>query len=146
MTPTPPSRPPWLRRRPPSGIFFLQAVRDAELTGQAEPAGVRAVRWRAPKKAPAKRAPRNTVPKSVAAAAASGDRRQLLVALRNRIAQAIDDPKTTGPALAALIKQQCDIGAEIHAIDLAADAASSRSGPESAIATTPDEPWDESMI
>ena len=77
---------------------------------------------KAGEKAPAKRAPRKAAPKSVAAAAASGDRRQLLVALRNRIAQAIDDPKTTGPALAALIKQQRDIAAEIQAIDLAADA------------------------
>lgn len=97
-------------------------------------------------KAPAKRAPRKAVPKSVAAAAASGDRRQLLVALGNRIANAIDDPKTTGPALAALIRRQLDISAEVQAIDLAADAGSSKSGPESAIATTPDEPWDESMI
>jgi hypothetical protein len=113
-----------------TGRPALRAVKDGE----------------APKKVPAKRAPRKIVPKSVAAAAASGDRRQLLVALRNRIAQAIDDPKTTGPALAALIKQQRDIAAEIHAIDLAADAASSRSGPKSALATTPDEPWDESMI
>jgi len=101
---------------------------------------------KAGEKAPAKRAPRKAVPKSVVAAAASGDRWQLLVALRNRIAQAIDDPKTTGPALAALIRRQMDIAAEIQAIDVAADAGSSRSGPKSAIATTPDEPWDESMI
>jgi hypothetical protein len=101
---------------------------------------------KAGEQAPAKRAPRKAVPKSVVAAAASGDRWQLLVALRNRIAQAIDDPKTTGPALAALIRRQMDIAAEIQAIDVAADAGSSRSGPKSAIATTPDEPWDESMI
>ncbi len=101
---------------------------------------------KAGEKAPTKRAPRKVVPKSVAAAAASGDRRQLLVALRNRIATAIDDPKTTGPALAALIKHQRALAAEIQAIDLAADAGSSRSGPKSAIATTPDEAWDESMI
>jgi hypothetical protein len=101
---------------------------------------------KAVEKAPAKRAPRKAAPKSVVAAAASGDRRQLLVALQDRIAKAIDDPKTAGPALAALIKQQRDIAAEIYAIDLAADAGSSRSGPKSAIATTPDEPWDESMI
>jgi hypothetical protein len=96
-------------------------------------------------KAPAKRAPRKAAPKSVVEAARSGDRRQLLVALQYGIAKAIDDPKTAGPAFAALIKQQRDIAAEIHAIDFAAGA-SSRSGPQSAIATTPDEPWDESMI
>jgi hypothetical protein len=70
----------------------------------------------------------------------------LLVALQYRIAKAIDDPKATGPALAALIRRQMDIAAEIQAIDLVATAGSSGSGPKSAIATTPDEPWDESMI
>jgi hypothetical protein len=97
-------------------------------------------------KVPAKRAPRKAAPKSVVDAARSGDRRQLLVALQYRIAKAIDDPKTAGPAFAALIKQQRDIAAEIQAIDLAADAGSSNSGPQSVLATTPDEPWDESMI
>jgi hypothetical protein len=66
--------------------------------------------------------------------------------LQYRIAKAIDDTKTAGPAFAALIKQQRDIAAEIHAIDLAAEAGSLKSGPQSAIAPTPDEPWDESMI
>ncbi|OBH98715.1 hypothetical protein [Mycobacterium sp. E2733] len=70
----------------------------------------------------------------------------MLVALRNRIAEAIDDPKTPAAALAALIRQQMDIAAKIHAIDLAADAGSSRSGPKSVIARMPDEPWDESQI
>jgi hypothetical protein len=93
-----------------------------------------------------KRAPRKAAPKSVVDAARSGDRRQLLVALQHRIAKAIDDPKTAGPAFAALIRQQRDIAAEIHAIDVASDAGSSGSVPQSAIATTPDEPWDESQI
>jgi hypothetical protein len=100
---------------------------------------------KAGEKAPTKRAPRKVTPKSVAAAVASGDRRQLLVALRNRIAQAIDDPRTAGPALAALIKQQRDIAAEIQAID---DTAAEKKQPaqRSAIADTPNEAWDESMI
>jgi hypothetical protein len=38
------------------------------------------------------------------------------------------------PALAALIRQQMDIAARIQALDVAADAGSSRSGPKSAIA------------
>ena len=101
---------------------------------------------KAGEKSPAKRAPRKVTPKSVVAAAASGDLRQLLVALRNRIAKAIDDPKTPAPALAALIRQQMDIAARIQAIDLAADAGSSTSGSKSAIATTTNEPWDESQI
>jgi hypothetical protein len=95
---------------------------------------------------PAKRAARKVTPKSVVAAAASGDLRQMLVALRNRIAKAIDDPRTPAPALAALIRQQIEIAARIHAIDRAADAGSSAPGAKSAIATTPDEVWDESMI
>ncbi|OBI72047.1 hypothetical protein [Mycobacterium sp. E740] len=70
----------------------------------------------------------------------------MLVALRNRIAKAIDDPKTPAPALAALIRQQMDIAVRIQSIDLAAEGATSTSGPQSAIASTPDEPWDESMI
>jgi hypothetical protein len=97
------------------------------------------------KKAPSKRAPRKAAPKSVVDAARSGDRRQLLVAMQHRIAKAIDDPTTAGPAFAALIKQLRDIAAEIQAID-AAKAALSSSGSRSAIATTPDEPWDEAMI
>jgi hypothetical protein len=100
---------------------------------------------KAGEKAPAKRTPRKAAPKSVVAAARSGDRRQLFVALENRIAQAIDDPKTPAPALAALIRQQREISTEIQAIDLAAKTDLS-SGAKSAIATTPDEPWDESMI
>lgn len=101
---------------------------------------------KADEKAPAKRAARKVTPKSVAAAAASGDHRQMLVALRNRIAKAIDDPRTPAPALAALIRQQIEIAARIQAIDRAADAGLSASCAKSAIATTPDEVWDESMI
>jgi hypothetical protein len=101
---------------------------------------------KAGEKSSAKGAPRKVTPRSVEAAAKSGDLRQILVALRNRIAKAIDDPKTPAPALAALIRQQMDIAARIQAIDVAADAGSSGSGPKSAIATTPDEAWDESMI
>lgn len=126
--------------RPLRPDFFKNEKGPADVTERR----LRAVK--AGEKAPAKRAPRKAAPRSVAAAAASGNRRQLMVALSNRIAMAIDDPKTTGPALAALIRRQMDIAAEIQAIDLAAESASSRSGPKSAIATTPDEKWDESMI
>ncbi|SDE92545.1 hypothetical protein SAMN04488581_5030 [Mycolicibacterium neoaurum] len=97
-------------------------------------------------KAAAKRAPRKAAPISVADAVRTGDRRKVLVALQYRIAKAIDDTKTAGPAFAALVKQQRDIAAEIHAIDLAGKAGSAASGSKSAIATTLNEPWDESMI
>ncbi|SOJ54605.1 hypothetical protein MSIMFB_02094 [Mycobacterium simulans] len=86
------------------------------------------------------------MPKTVVEAARSAIAGSLLVALQYRIAKAIDDPKTPAPALAALIRQQMDIAARIHAIDLAADASSSTSVPKSAIATTPNEQRDESMI
>ncbi len=99
-------------------------------------------------KAPTKRAPRKAAPKSVANAARSGDRRQLLVALEYRIAKAIDDPRAAGPALAALVKHQREIAAEIHGIDLAigAGAGMANAGQRSAIADTPNEVWNESMI
>lgn len=99
----------------------------------------------ADEKAPAKRAARKAAPMSVFDAARSGDRRKLLVALQHRIAETIDDPKTAGPALAALIKQLRDIATEIQAIDAATRANSARP-PKSVIATTPDAAWDESMI
>ncbi len=99
---------------------------------------------KADEKAPVKRAARKAAPKSVAAAAASGDRRQLLVALGNRIAKAIDDPGTQPTALAALIRQQRDIATDIQAID---DASVEPGGRRAAvIADTPNEAWDESMI
>jgi hypothetical protein len=128
----------------PSASFFYQRAGEQERSTGLTEGRLRAVK--AGEKAPVKRAPRKAAPKSVVAAARSGDRRQLLVALQNRIAKALDDPKTAGPAFAALIKQQRDIAAEIHAIDLAAEARSLTSGPQTAIAMTPDEPWDESMI
>lgn len=138
------------RALPSLGGFFLQAegtLRVVERTGRRGRSALRAVKNSDPaKNAPAKRAPRQVAPKSVAEAAASGDRRQLLVALGNRVGKALDDPKTAGPALAALIKQARDIAETIAAIDQAAEAASAPSGPESVIATTPDEAWDESMI
>lgn len=123
---------------PPALIFFVSKEGN-DVTERK----LRAVK--PGEKAPAKRAPRKVLPKSVVAAARSGDRRLLLVALRNRIAEAIDDPKAGGPALAALIRQQRDIAAEIQAMDAAARGESAKPS-ESAIATTPDEAWDESMI
>ena len=56
--------------------------------------------------ATAKRAPRKRAQRTVGQAAASGDRRALLVALRRRIAKAIDDPNTSARDLAALIRQR----------------------------------------
>lgn len=102
---------------------------------------------RAPvKKAPAKRAPRKVTPVSVTAAARSGDRRQLLVALQNRIAKALDDPKTTGPAFAALVKQLREIGEAIAEIDRPAPERDTSGDWLEAIKNMPAEPWDQSCI
>jgi len=57
---------------------------------------------------------------SVAQAAASGDHRALLVAMRERIAQTVSDPDCPPRDLAALTRRLQDIAKEIEAIDLRA--------------------------
>ena len=79
--------------------------------------------------------------KSVSAAAASGDRRELLVTMRARVATAVEDPGTPARDLAALTRRLLEIANEIEAID-----ASSEDDDVAAAAATPDEPWDESAI
>lgn len=99
------------------------------------------------RKAPAKKAARKVTPVSVAVAARSGDHRTLLVALGARIAKAIDDPGTQPTALAALIRQQVQIAAEIAAIDQPPAEKDSSGEWLEAIRNMPaSEPWDESMI
>jgi hypothetical protein len=56
-------------------------------------------------------------PKSVAEASADGTARQELVALRSRIAKAIDDPNIRGADLASLSRRLLEIRKEIEAID-----------------------------
>lgn len=55
--------------------------------------------------------------KTVTQAAASGDTRELLVAMRARIAVAVEDPTTPARDLAALTKRLSDIALHISAID-----------------------------
>ncbi len=57
---------------------------------------------------------------TVAEAAASGDHRELLVAMRERIAQAVSNPECPPRDLAALTRRLQDIASEIKAIDLRA--------------------------
>lgn len=97
-------------------------------------------------KAPAKRAPRKVTPVSVTAAARSGDQRQLLVALQARVARALDDPATTGPAFAALIKQSRELSEAIAEIDRPPPERDKSGDWLRAIMNMPPEPWDESMI
>lgn len=57
---------------------------------------------------------------SVAQAAATGDHRALLVAMRERIARTVSDPDCPPRDLAALTRRLQDIAKEIEAIDLRA--------------------------
>ena len=96
---------------------------------------------KADEKAPRRRPSRKVL--TVAQAAASGDRRALLVAMRARIGQAVDDPKTPAPALAALLRQLADVDREIGSIDLGRG---QKRPASSAVADTPDETFDYSKI
>jgi hypothetical protein len=78
--------------------------------------------------------------KTVAQAAADGDRRELLVAMRSRVATAVGDPNTPARDLAALTRRLMEIAKDIEAID----AASEQEGRDGHI--TPDEEWDGAAI
>lgn len=57
----------------------------------------------------------------VSNAAAFGDRRRLLVAMRNLIAEKLDEGSISSRDLASLTKRLADISAEIEAIDKASN-------------------------
>lgn len=78
-------------------------------------------------------------PKTVTAAAADGSRRELLVAMRARVATAVEDPNTPARDLAALTRRLLEIAKEIEAIDVAAE----ETGDAQPAA---DEQWDSSAI
>lgn len=56
-------------------------------------------------------------PKTVKQAADSGTQRELLVAMKARIADAVENPNTPARDLAALTKRLLEIAREIEAID-----------------------------
>ena len=60
-------------------------------------------------------------PKTVTQAAAGGDTRELLVAMRARIAVAVEDPNTPARDLAALTKRLAEVVRDIAAIDAASE-------------------------
>jgi signal transduction histidine kinase len=62
-------------------------------------------------------APRRQRTKTVRAAAATGVRRELLVALRARIARDIDDPNTPARDLASLSRRLLEVAKEIEVLD-----------------------------
>lgn len=80
-------------------------------------------------------------PKTVSQAADSGSQRDLLVAMRTRIARTIEDPKCPPRDLAALSRRLMDIAREIETLD-------SEDGHDDigTAASTPDAKWDGSAI
>ncbi|QRZ05900.1 hypothetical protein [Mycolicibacterium austroafricanum] len=60
-------------------------------------------------------------PKSVAQAAKSGTQRELLVAMRDRVAEAVTDTKCPARELASLTKRLQDITRDIDAMDARED-------------------------
>ena len=56
-------------------------------------------------------------PKSITEAASNGTTRELLVAMRQRIAKAVEDPNTPARDLAALTKRLVEVVRDIEAID-----------------------------
>ena len=67
--------------------------------------------------APGETAPKSAKPKTVSEAADSGTTRELLVAMRARIAKAVEDPNTPARDLAALTKRLVEVVRDIEAID-----------------------------
>jgi hypothetical protein len=67
-------------------------------------------------------------------AAADGDHRELLAALRGRVAAAVQSPSCPPVALAALSRQLVLLSKELSAMDARAD--------DDDLEAVPDEPWD----
>jgi hypothetical protein len=83
--------------------------------------------------APSERAAKT--PKTVTQAASSGTARELLVALRDRVARDVENPNTAARDLAALTRRLMEICRDIEALDARAaeDADDGRA--------TPDDKW-----
>jgi hypothetical protein len=62
-------------------------------------------------------APEPVKPKTVTQAAEHGTTRELMVAMRTRIAKAVEDPNTPARELAALTKRLVEVVRDIEAID-----------------------------
>jgi hypothetical protein len=79
-------------------------------------------------------------PKTVAEAAQGGDHRELLVAMRERIARTVSNPDCPPRDLAALTRRLQDIAKEIEAIDLRLKEEAVEGG------VSADEDWDEAAL
>lgn len=78
--------------------------------------------------------------KSVADAARDGNRRELLIAMRDRIANAVSNPECPPRDLASLTRRLQDIAKEIDQLDLL------ESGSGSVVAETDDESFDATSV
>ena len=85
---------------------------------------------------PGTRAPRSRKPATVTSAAESGSRRELLTAMRARIAATIDKPDTPPRDLAALTRRLLEIAQELELLE-AADKVDDIGD----AAATPDQEW-----
>jgi hypothetical protein len=81
-----------------------------------------------------------TPPVTIGEAARSGDRRALLVAMRDRIASTVEDPSCPPRDLAALTRRLQDVAKEIETID------QQSAGEHSVVADTDDEPFDAATL
>lgn len=79
-------------------------------------------------------------PKSVTEAASDGTTRELLVAMRTRIAKAVEDMNTPARELASLTKRLVEVVRDIEAIDAREEQESGRDS------NAEDSPFDEAAI
>ena len=79
-------------------------------------------------------------PKSIIEAAEKGTHRELLVAMRDRIAKTVEDPKCPPRDLASLSRRLMEIAKDIEALDVADEQEAERGGPVA------DEAFDSSAI
>lgn len=86
-------------------------------------------------------APPPPKPKTVAQAAATGDPKVLLIAMRDRIARTVSDPDCPPRDLAALTRRLQDIAKELDALELRAKQEASEN-----VGSASEETWDESAI
>lgn len=84
---------------------------------------------------PGEQVPLPSKPKTVTEAADSGTTRELLVAMRTRIAKAVEDLNTPARELASLTKRLTEVVRDIEAIDARDVEEADQSGP------TQDEAW-----
>ncbi|WP_280331507.1 hypothetical protein [Nocardia wallacei] len=82
-----------------------------------------------------------TPPSGVYEAAVGGDRRELMVALRDRLARAVEDSETPPRDLASLSRRLLEVAREIEAID-----ADDTEDDLTKAASTPDDEWDPEAV